>query len=88
MKLDYNYEHIFEVLARRAGRPHGASPGNENFWKFLEILNLIILKLDYIHEYIFEVLARRADRPHGASPNNGNFGKIKKFEFDNFEIRI
>ena len=34
LKLDYNYEHIFEVLAHRAGRLHGASPGNEIFWKF------------------------------------------------------
>ena len=31
LKLDYNYEHIFEVLARWAGRLHRVSPGNEFF---------------------------------------------------------
>ena len=64
--------HIFEVLARRAGRLDGASPGNE------KNLNFIILKLDYNYEDIFENFARRAGRPHGASPSNEIFWKFRK----------
>ena len=67
-----------EFMARRAGLPHGASPGNEIFWKFKKNLKLIILKLEYNYEEIFEVLARRAGRPHRASPGNENFWKFSR----------
>ena len=87
MKLDYNYEHIFEVLARRAGRPHGLAPVMKIFEK-LKNLNLIILNLEYKFE-VFEVLARRAGCAYWASPGNENFLNISKnYESDNFEARL